>query len=147
MAFGMNECLRHIFVVFVVLCEGYSQHTIPVNKSRVKLRSHRMCVVRQNLLQSVSKSSVKTESDVSCCLPITPPGFLMVFSSLSLSYFEAFPPQQTQPQARTLITVDKKSTCKISSLTLNDLSFLKQKRRKWTFFMNSSVFSCQASLF
>ena len=39
-------------------CEGYSQPTTPVSKSRVKLRSQRMCVVRQNLRESVGKSSV-----------------------------------------------------------------------------------------
>ena len=54
MAFGMNECLRRVAFV-----KGtYSQPTTPVNKSRVKLRSQRMCVVRQNLDESVGKSSV-----------------------------------------------------------------------------------------
>ena len=79
------------------ICDGYSQPTTPVYKSRVKLRSQMMCVVGQNLIESVGKSSViDYSSNISCCLPITPPAVLMVFSSLSLSCFEAFPPQQTQ---------------------------------------------------
>ena len=105
------------------------------------------CVSWAKTLLSRSVSGLwQTESNVSCCLPVTPPAFLVVFSSLSLSCFEAFPPQQTQPWVRTLLIVDKKNTCRISSRTLNDLSFLRQKRREWTFLMISSLFSCQTSL-
>ena len=41
-----------------MLCEVCSQPTTPFNKSRIKFRSQRMCDVRQNLVESVGKSSV-----------------------------------------------------------------------------------------
>ena len=141
----MNACS-------VLFLWGILSPTTPVNKLTVKLRSQRMCVVRHNLYESVSNSSVTdwlkrfllsashspSLSD-DFCQPV--PVLLW-----SVPPPTPTPPQQTQPKVRTLLIVDKKNTWKISSRILNDLSFLRRKRREWTFLMISSVFSCQASL-
>ena len=94
-----------------------------------------------------------TGSNVSCCLPITPLAFLMVFSSLYLSCLGAFPPEQTQLKVRTLLMVDKnkqtkkqqqqkqkKPTSAAYPKALKGLGFLRQKRRKWTCLMISLLF-------
>ena len=80
----LSECNEYLKWAVFVLSQLTS--TDPVNKSRVSSGFQMMCVVSQNYFEW---------NVLDCCLPITPTAFVMVFSSLSLSCFEAFPPQQT----------------------------------------------------
>ena len=104
MAFVMNENLRRVAFVKGTI-------NLPLlSISRESNSGLKGCVSSDKIFISRSVSRLwSTESKISCCLSITPPAFLMVFFSLSLSCFEAFPPQQTQPKVRTLLIVDKKN--------------------------------------
>ena len=147
MSVWLSEWMNEWLLKACCFCEGY--FSLPLlSISRESNSVLKGCMSSARLLLSRSVCFLwHTESDVSCCLPVIPPAFLVVFASLSLPCFEAFPPQQTQLKVRTLLIMDKKNTDKISSRTLNDLSFLRQNRREWTILMISFVFLLLSCLF
>ena len=61
---------------------------------------------------------------------------MMILSTMSQSFFEIFPLQQTEVTVSTLEMKKVKNICKILGLISNDLNFFKQYDREYVFFDN-----------
>lgn len=96
------------------------------------------CVVSQNHFELVCVERFPLFANHSPSL-----NFWWSFPTRPRSALKRFLPNRHNQNVTTLLIMGKKSTCKISPSTLNDLGFLRPKRWEWAFLMITSVFLWQ----